>query len=351
VRFKSRGRGLSSIENKRNDTGLHFVLTDASAGNEGYLVWGSDQLRALIDWNDPVVAHGLRHEIKYVRLLVRPASSKRAQGADPTGQQYFVQLALKGAPHRKPKHCVGGDTLGLDLGPSTLAMVARSGEARLERFCTELDDKQTAIRRLQRQMDRQRRVVNPEHYDEKGRVKKKPPKQRRIWKHSKRSEKIRRRKASIERKQAAHRKSLHGCLAHQLVAVGNTIMTEKLSYKAWQKQFGRSVGRRAPGMFMEILRRLVESTGGTLIARLYTSHQTQPVLSWLRSICQEKAVRASASVCLWRGSGPTRSLFGFFGSLSRSEEPFTLSHPVHGVLGRSGNGPAGSGGRGQTTGE
>jgi hypothetical protein len=26
VRFKSRGRGLSSIENKRNDTGLRFVL-------------------------------------------------------------------------------------------------------------------------------------------------------------------------------------------------------------------------------------------------------------------------------------------------------------------------------------
>src|SRR5947208_6226197 len=26
VRFRSRGRGLSSIENKRNDTGLHFVL-------------------------------------------------------------------------------------------------------------------------------------------------------------------------------------------------------------------------------------------------------------------------------------------------------------------------------------
>ena len=29
VRFKSRGRGLSSIENKRNDTGLRFELRDA----------------------------------------------------------------------------------------------------------------------------------------------------------------------------------------------------------------------------------------------------------------------------------------------------------------------------------
>src|SRR6266852_8244256 len=32
VRFKSRARGLSSIENKRNDTGLRFVLHQSEAG-------------------------------------------------------------------------------------------------------------------------------------------------------------------------------------------------------------------------------------------------------------------------------------------------------------------------------
>src|SRR5712692_11846117 len=35
VRFKSRGRGLSSIENKRNDTGLRFVLHKPAEGNQG----------------------------------------------------------------------------------------------------------------------------------------------------------------------------------------------------------------------------------------------------------------------------------------------------------------------------
>jgi hypothetical protein len=39
VRFKSRGRGLSSIENKRNDTGLRFVLEPAEEGNRGWLIW------------------------------------------------------------------------------------------------------------------------------------------------------------------------------------------------------------------------------------------------------------------------------------------------------------------------
>jgi hypothetical protein len=62
----------------------------------------------------------------------------------------------------------------------------------------------------------------------------------------------------------AHRKSLHGRLAHQLVRTGNTIITEKLSYKGWQKRYGKSVGRCAPGMLIDHLRRTVAKTGGTL---------------------------------------------------------------------------------------
>ncbi|GHO77623.1 hypothetical protein KSD_53940 [Ktedonobacter sp. SOSP1-85] len=39
VRFKSRGRGFSSLENKRNDTSLRFVLQPPEAGNAGFLLW------------------------------------------------------------------------------------------------------------------------------------------------------------------------------------------------------------------------------------------------------------------------------------------------------------------------
>jgi hypothetical protein len=55
VRFKSRGRGLSSIENKRNDTGLRFVLHKPEEGNQGYLICKDDHLAAIIDWSDPVL--------------------------------------------------------------------------------------------------------------------------------------------------------------------------------------------------------------------------------------------------------------------------------------------------------
>ena len=263
VRFKSRGRGLSSIENKRNDTGLRFVLQQPEEGKRGFLLWKDDQLDAYIDWTDPVIKHGLAHRIKYVRLIRRRASSQRAAGADSQGWRYSVQLALEGVPYQKPRHMVGTDTIGLDLGPSTIARVPREGEAYLERFCEELAPDAKAIRRLQRKMERQRRAANPEHYDEQGCIKKRG-KKKLAWKSSKSYEQTRRRKAVKERKLAAYRKSLHGKKVHEIVAVGKTILFEKISYKAWQKQYGKSAGLRAPGMFVELLRRTVASTGGTL---------------------------------------------------------------------------------------
>jgi hypothetical protein len=263
VRFKSRGRGLSSIENKRNDTGLRFVLQKPEEGNQGFVLWKGDALGALIDWNDPVVTHGLAHRIKYVRLISRRASSQRAAGADSQGLRYSVQLALEGVPYHKPKHPVGSDTIGLDLGPSSIAVVPREGEASLSVFCEALQPDAKTIRRLQRKMDRQRRAGNPQNYDAQGRIKKRG-KKKMVWKSSTSYQKTRQRKAARERKLAAHRKSLHGRNVHEIVAVGNTILLEKISYKAWQKRYGRSVGLRAPGMFVAILRRTVASTGGTL---------------------------------------------------------------------------------------
>src|SRR5438128_9441114 len=98
VRFKSRGRGLCSIENKRNDTGLRFVLQKPEEGHQGFLIWKDDQLAALIDWEDPVVKHGLDQRIKYARLVQRRASSPQAKGADALRFRYAVQLVLEGVP-------------------------------------------------------------------------------------------------------------------------------------------------------------------------------------------------------------------------------------------------------------
>ncbi len=263
VRFKSKGRGLSSLEGKRNDTGLRFVLQEPAEGNNGWLVWGKLRMAAIIDWYDPVVKYGLSHRIKYVRLVRRQASSPRAKGADSQGYRYCVQLALEGKPYQKPKNKAGTEVIGLDLGPSTLAIVPREGEAHLVVLCEELTPDIRKKRRLERKLDRQRRANNPQNYDEQGRIKK-HSKQRLRWKDSRGYLTTRRRLAQRERKLAAHRKSLHGRLVHEITRVGNTIHIEKVSYKAWQKQYGKSVGMRAPGMLIDHLKRTVAKTGGTL---------------------------------------------------------------------------------------
>jgi hypothetical protein len=150
----------------------------------------------------------------------------------------------------------------------------QQGEAQFLPFCQELRPDARAKRRLQRKLDRQRRANNPENYDEKGRIKKHGKDKRRLtWKNSKGYLATRRRLAHKERKLAAHRKSLHRRLVHDIIHLGNTIRTEKLSYKAWQKLYGKSVGRNAPGMFLEQLRRTVASTGGTLSE--FPTHSTK----------------------------------------------------------------------------
>jgi transposase len=260
VRFRSKGRGMDSVEGKRNDVGMRFVL-DPGVGDGGFLIWNTDVIPALIDWLDPVVQHGMRHPIKYARLVRRKASAAQAQGADHDGNRYFVQLVLEGHALVKPKHQeVGSDTIGLDIGPSTLAIVPQEAQPDLMLFCEELAHNARKKRYLQRKLDRQRRANNPQNYDHKGRVKK----GRLKWKDSQGYKTTRRRLATQERKLAAHRKSLHGSLAHRLARMGQTIKIEKTSFKGWQKQYGRSVGLRAPGMFVAHLARLVAKTGGIL---------------------------------------------------------------------------------------
>ena len=177
-----------------------------------------------------------------------------------------------------------------------------------------MPDAQT-IRRLQLQMDRQRRAANPDNYDAKRRIKK-GGKKKLVWKSSKGYEATRRRKATKERKLAAHRKSLHGRKVHEMVAVGNTMVTEQISYKGWQKRYGRSVGLRAPGMFIEMLRRTVASTGGTLHEIPTRTHKAVPVLPWLWAMYEKTALAAASSVRLRHRAGAARSVFGVSSGLS-----------------------------------
>jgi len=251
VRFKGKNQ-LKSVEGKTNITGIRYI------SKTGHIEWKGLKLKCLIDANDKVVTHGLSNRVKFCRIIKRIFNGK---------VRFFVQLVLEGKPLIKDKNkpaeesrqSLSPNIVGLDIGPSTIAIV-NDKQAIIERFCDELKNKQKEIRRLQRKLDRQRRANNPQNYNPNGTIKK----GKKTWHSSTRYKKTRRKLAELQRKLAAHRKTLHGNLANRILKKGKYVKTEKLSYRAFQKNFSRSVRDRAPGMFMEILRRKAENAGGSV---------------------------------------------------------------------------------------
>jgi transposase len=241
-RFKGKNQ-MDSLEGKTNQAGIRW--------REPEVKWLGLDLQAVIPEGDPVVNHGLQARVKFARIVRRKLNGKN---------RFYVQLICEGQPYRKPQHPIGQGVVGLDIGPSTIACVSfrhngSETEALLLQFCADLEDRQREIRRLQRKVDRQRRANNPDNYNPNGTVKKGAKR----WPKSKRQRRTEARVAELQRKQAAHRKSLHGQLANHILSLGNIIKTEKLSYRAFQRMFGRSVQFRAPGTFVSILRRKAES--------------------------------------------------------------------------------------------
>jgi putative transposase len=199
--------------------------------------------------------------------------------------RFYVQLILEGKPYQDPDKKIGTEEVGLDVGPSTVAAVGDT-KAELKQFCEELVPKQKEKRRLQRKQDRQRRANNPQNYNENGTVKK----GKKTWKRSNRQKKIENEIAELDRVTAAYRKSIHGRDQNNVISQGIYLKAEKVSHRAWQRMFGKSISVRAPGMFMSGLDRKAGNAGGYLL--LFPTTTTK--LSQTCHIC-EKTVKKPLS--------------------------------------------------------
>ena len=132
-------------------------------GNAGYLLWQDDRLPATHRLEGP--GGDLRPAPPHQICPPHPAPGEqcprrggRSQRASATSCNWRSKVSRITSPNTRS----ASDTVGLDLGPSTIAIVPREGTPRLELLCAELAPDAQAIRRLQRQMDRQRRANNPD---------------------------------------------------------------------------------------------------------------------------------------------------------------------------------------------
>lgn len=148
-----------SVTNKSGGTEIMFRKT--------YIEWKGLKLPLKLSPNNAYEAEMLSYRVKYVRIL-------RTRGK--TKDRWYAQLSLEGKPAvkydsstGKPVHPVGRGTVGLDIGPQTLAYAA-ANEANLVELADQVQNIEQEKRRLQRKLDRSRRATNPDNYNENGTI-------------------------------------------------------------------------------------------------------------------------------------------------------------------------------------
>jgi len=239
-RFKGKNRFLS-IEGKSNITGIRF--------KNKKLYYKGLIINPIFDKKDiyGIEKHALSSKVKYCRLIKKVIKNKEV---------WILQLVLEGKPKTKNKNKSQDETVGLDIGPSTIA-IFQDKKATLTAFCFSLKPLHLKQKKLQRKLDRSLRATNPSNYNADKTIKKNI-----FWKKSRKYKKNQNKLFEVFRKLKTSRKRLHGNLANKIIKLGNIIKTEKLSYKSFQKRYGKSIGFRAPGLFLQILNRKAENAGG-----------------------------------------------------------------------------------------
>ena len=252
VYFKKYGEFIS-IENKTNRQGLRW--------KDNNVVWGNIILEVIIPKKDVYVQDALKSKTKYIRVVPKVIRGK---------ERFYVQLIQEGYPPVKKYKVIGliNERVGIDAGTSTMAIASKTTVS-MEELAPEIAVDEKKLRRIQRAMDRSRRATNPQNFNENGAV----IKGRKTWVQSNRYKKLTVKRKELYRKIAIKRKMSHETLANKIIAIGLDVRVEKMSYKGLQrkakqttinkkngkinkkKRFGKSLGNRAPSMFLSILER------------------------------------------------------------------------------------------------
>ena len=182
------------------------------------------------------------------------------------GWHYYLELVMKGVPPKKHKTADNGRA-GIDNGTSTVAVVTED-MVLLENLDQGVKPVADKIAVLLQQMDRSRRMTNPQNYNENGMVKKGTKK----WVYSRRYRWLRRCLKTLYRKREEGLKQHHEMLANMVLEHACMIYTESADTNALKKRskktkkkpdgkftkkkrFGKSINTYAPAQFIDILDR------------------------------------------------------------------------------------------------
>lgn len=253
VHFKSIDINEFSVENKINGSNITY--------RDGNVTWAKLKLECKINKKNNYILDGLKSRTKYCRII-----RKRIRGRN----RFYVQLIQEGYPPKKNNRMVGNNTsVGLDIGPSTIAIVSDEYVGLHNLSNHKLDNHKQEIRRLQRAMDRSRRSTNPNNYNVDGTIKK----GRKTWVYSNNYKRLKQKLNKIHRKLRINRNIDHEKLANFIISLGTDVRVETLNIQGWQKRskktttnknngkinkkkrFGKSILNNAPSLLLQKINR------------------------------------------------------------------------------------------------
>ena len=247
---------LCSIEGKWNASGITY--------RDGYIKWNKLQLPVVMKSNDTYAQKAIQDRIKYCRILKKEIKGKT---------KFYVQLVLEGIAPKKInkqtgeiKGSIGQGNVGIDIGTQTIAMSSKY-DVKLLELAPSVNNIDRKIKLLQRYMDRSRRSMNPNKYNENETIKKGNKDK---WIYSNKYLKAKAQRKELYRKQTEIRKQDHYTMINWLLTLGDKFYVETMNYKGLQKRaknttknkkgkynkkkrFGKSLANKAPSMFLTML--------------------------------------------------------------------------------------------------
>lgn len=248
---------LNSLEGKSNKTGIRF--------KDKCLIWNGLIIPVIIKKNDIYAHEALQNKIKYCRIKREMIKDK---------YHYYIQLVLDGVPPLKINKQTGEiknqttyGKVGIDIGTQTVA-ISSNYDVKLLELAPEVVNIDKEIKRIQRYMDRSRRLINPNKYNDDGTIN---TQNKDKWIYSNRYLKAKNRYKELYRKQKEIRRQSHNNLANFILSLGNEFYVEDMNFKGLQlrakettindktgkynrkKRFGKSLANKAPSLFLTIL--------------------------------------------------------------------------------------------------
>ena len=247
IRYKRKDT-IDSLEGASNYNGIIF-----DGKNVKYL----DIVIPVIIKNNPYINEALKNKVSYCRILRKV--SKR-------GYNYYVQLTLNGASPSKVKTKSNG-RVGIDIGTSTIALVS-DNKVSISELSKDIKTYNKELRRIDRKIERSKRTLNPNNYNDDKTLKKGKHK----WIISNKCKRLFHKRSYIYQTIINKRKYSYELLSNEILSLGNKIILEDMNYKSLQerkkettkdsqgryeskRRYGRSLLKHAPSTLISILER------------------------------------------------------------------------------------------------